>query len=253
MDSIWDNCCSAMESELCPGRSEGLRYDRLRLNRKGRAVAVVAGMSLMFSGCSSNGLASTSKTRESVRKSQTQRHRTESVVTTTIPIKYRRSSDGFLASALQYMVGSTRAEVLKNRYLDLPLSVYWVSDRASSAPLGTILAEVVGWNPVFVPSESPFSSEVSGLVTKHRGLLVTPGTEVGLTIAGGPENVRVPSVIGLSKDSAAHDMARRGLIPKQQDACSPTRPTDSILIESPPPGTFVAPGSDITILVDDAC
>jgi hypothetical protein len=187
---------------------------RERLSRIAATGLLFGVGSLALESCSERS-SSPPPTKPKQTPPQGQHPRPGRAANTTVPIKFRRSRSGFLSGSLQYLVGSTRTEVLRRRYLDMPLSVYWVSDRTSSAPSGTILGEVVVWNPVFVPSESPLASEVTGAVTRHRGLAVTPGTEVGLTVAGGPENVRVPWVLGMSETSADHQIARIGLIPMQ--------------------------------------
>ena len=166
---------------------------------------------------------------------------------TTIAAKGGTPSSGLFEFAVPYLLGSTRSQASSNVYLQ-NLSVYWVSDPSSSEPSGTILSEVVGWNPV-----APGDQDSAGPVNERHLATVSVGSELGLTVAGGPQNVDVPNVLGLGEEAAVQKMTQTGLVPKRQDGCMASRAENALLAESPSAGTAVEPGSVITLVVNDAC
>ena len=165
---------------------------------------------------------------------------------TTVAPRRGAPSGGMAMFALPYLVGSTRSRALSNIYVQ-NLSVYWTSDPSSSKPSGTILSEVVGWNP-----GPPVPGSV-GPVSEDDQPIVTVGSELGLTVAGGPRNVEVPNVLGLGEDAALQQMTQRGLLPKPQDGCMASSAENAVVAESPAAGAAVEPGSVITLVVNDAC
>jgi beta-lactam-binding protein with PASTA domain len=147
-----------------------------------------------------------------------------------------------------YLVGSTRSQASSNIYLQ-NLAVYWVSDPSSSEPTGTILSEVVAWNPDPV---SGYQDSSGSPVSEGHQPIVSVGDELGLTVAGGSQNVKVPNVLGLGEDAAVQQMTQAGLVPKPQDECA-TNVENGVLAEFPSIGTAVEPGSAITLIVNDDC
>jgi hypothetical protein len=175
---------------------------------------------------------------------RTRSHNGATPTSTTVGPKRGTSSGAEIS--LPYLVGSTRSQASSNIYLQ-NLSVYWVSDPSSSEPTGTILSEVVGWNP---SSAVPNSG---GPVSEGDLPIVSVGSELGLTVAGGFQNVEVPNLLGLGEDAALQQMTQAGLVPKAQDGCMATSTENTVLTESPAAGTAVEPGSVITLIVNDSC
>jgi beta-lactam-binding protein with PASTA domain/predicted Ser/Thr protein kinase len=82
------------------------------------------------------------------------------------------------------------------------------------------------------------------------GSRIEEGAQVAIVISRGPGDVSVPNVVGQSQESAAARLGALGL-----DVRVVTRDTDSesedgrVLDQSPPAGSDLPPGSDVTIIV----
>jgi hypothetical protein len=225
------------------------------------AVAVVAAGAIVFStipasapSLSTTGQESKAQGTLPVRVPPTSSRTPTSSPTTTplrtttpTTINQRRGTTGggMVAFSLPYFVGMSQSQASSNEYLQL-LNVYWVSDPDSTAPAGTITAE-------FVASNLGAPGDYSGSVTHEDLPSVTLGSEIGLTVSGGPSNVEVPDVVGLSYSDALQEMTQAGLVAKVQYECVSTSPDNAVLSESPSDGTEVEPGSAIALTENDGC
>jgi hypothetical protein len=72
---------------------------------------------------------------------------TTSVPSRSVPHYVYRPPAGTIEIPPPHVVGSTPSSAEANGSLR-NVSVYWMADRSSDAPAGTILSEVIGWNPV---------------------------------------------------------------------------------------------------------
>jgi serine/threonine-protein kinase len=75
------------------------------------------------------------------------------------------------------------------------------------------------------------------------------GGTVTLTVSSGPDKVAVPDVTGRSAADAANILGRAGLETQVRSETSPTVPEGGVIRTSPAPGTMVAKGSTVTLVV----
>ena len=80
------------------------------------------------------------------------------------------------------------------------------------------------------------------------GTEVERGERIQLFISSGPELVAVPTVIGLSRDSAEAQISDAGLVPAVQEAES-EEPEGEVISQDPSAGTELRVGSTVTITV----
>jgi beta-lactam-binding protein with PASTA domain len=80
------------------------------------------------------------------------------------------------------------------------------------------------------------------------GTEVERGERIQLFISSGPELVAVPTVIGLSRDSAEAQISDAGLVPAVQEAES-EEPEGEVISQDPGAGTELRLGSTVTITV----
>jgi eukaryotic-like serine/threonine-protein kinase len=80
------------------------------------------------------------------------------------------------------------------------------------------------------------------------GTEVERGERIQLFISSGPELVAVPTVIGLSRDSAEAQISDAGLVPAVQEAES-EEPEGEVISQDPSAGTELRLGSTVTITV----
>jgi beta-lactam-binding protein with PASTA domain len=144
------------------------------------------------------------------------------------------------------VVGSTRSNAEANASLR-NVSVYWIADPSSDAPPGTILSEVIGWNPV-----SP-QSVVGQIESSEHLAIITLGSEIGLTVAGRAPRATVPNVVGVTEGSAVARLTQLGMISRPIDVCATGSGVDSVVAQSPPAGTRVEAGSAITLVTNNSC
>jgi serine/threonine-protein kinase len=78
--------------------------------------------------------------------------------------------------------------------------------------------------------------------------VVDRGERIQLFVSSGPEQVEVPDVTGLSRDSAQSLLTKAGLEPAVQERES-EEPVDDVIAQSPAAGTEVDRGSTVTITV----
>jgi eukaryotic-like serine/threonine-protein kinase len=83
------------------------------------------------------------------------------------------------------------------------------------------------------------------------GTQVPQGSTVTLTVSSGPANVSVPSVAGLSEPAAANLLGQYQLVASYSNQYSPTVPAGNVITSSPGPGSSVAPGSTVTLIVSE--
>ena len=74
------------------------------------------------------------------------------------------------------------------------------------------------------------------------------GTTVGLAISKGPEMVLVPSVVGMTKDTATKRLEDAGFIAEVQEVSS-TQPEGNVIEQNPAAGQKAAKGSKVVISV----
>jgi serine/threonine-protein kinase len=84
--------------------------------------------------------------------------------------------------------------------------------------------------------------------TPRAGKSVVRGSRVTLLVSSGPEQVEVPDVIGLSRDSAQDSLRGEGLKVVVREESS-DEPEDEVIAQDPTAGTEVDAGSRITITV----
>lgn len=82
-----------------------------------------------------------------------------------------------------------------------------------------------------------------------EGEKVAKSTEITLIVSAGPEQVAIPDLEDLTYDQAASTLQGLGLVPKREDRDSTTKEKDTVINTSPPSGTKVNPGTEVTVLV----
>jgi serine/threonine-protein kinase len=82
------------------------------------------------------------------------------------------------------------------------------------------------------------------------GQSINKGGTVNLTVSSGPSTVSVPSVAGLSQNAASNLLGQSGLTAGGPTAQPSTQyPAGVVITSSPGPGTQVAPGRTVTLIV----
>jgi serine/threonine-protein kinase len=83
------------------------------------------------------------------------------------------------------------------------------------------------------------------------GELVEIGSDVLIIVSSGPEDVRVPVVVGRTEAQARNTLTELGLIPvvQYQDGNFGTAEDGRVISQSLPVGSRVPPGTEITIVV----
>jgi eukaryotic-like serine/threonine-protein kinase len=81
-----------------------------------------------------------------------------------------------------------------------------------------------------------------------EGTSVQRGTRIRLFVSSGPEQVKVPDVVGLSRGSGERALGNEGLEVAIQEEAS-DKPKDEVISQSPTAGTEVDSGSRVTITV----
>ena len=85
--------------------------------------------------------------------------------------------------------------------------------------------------------------------TPEAGRSVVKGSRVTLFVSTGPEQVAVPDVTGLSRDSAENSLQAEGLKVVVEEEASADAPTGEVISQDPAAGTEVDAGSRVTITV----
>jgi eukaryotic-like serine/threonine-protein kinase len=97
------------------------------------------------------------------------------------------------------------------------------------------------------PSES-IERGIAIRTVPEAGEQVERGERVQLFVSSGPEQVEVPGVTGLSRDSAEDLLSEAGLQPAVEERES-EEPEDDVISQNPAAGTEVDRGSTVTIVV----
>jgi serine/threonine-protein kinase len=97
------------------------------------------------------------------------------------------------------------------------------------------------------PSES-IEKGIAIRTVPAAGEQVDRGERIQLFVSSGPEQVEVPDVTGLSRDSAESLLTRAGLEPAVEEKES-EEPVDDVISQDPAAGTQVDDGSRVTITV----
>jgi beta-lactam-binding protein with PASTA domain len=97
------------------------------------------------------------------------------------------------------------------------------------------------------PSES-IEKGIAIRTVPAAGEEVERGERIQLFVSSGPEQVEVPDVTGLSRDSAQSLLTRAGLEPVVEERES-KEPVDDVIAQNPAAGTEVDRGSTVTITV----
>jgi serine/threonine-protein kinase len=84
--------------------------------------------------------------------------------------------------------------------------------------------------------------------TPRAGKSVVRGSRVTLLVSSGPEQVEVPDVVGLSRDSAQDSLRGEGLKVVVREEAS-DKPEDEVIAQDPTAGTEIDAGSRVTITV----
>jgi serine/threonine-protein kinase len=83
----------------------------------------------------------------------------------------------------------------------------------------------------------------------EAGFLIGKGGSVGLTISKGIEQTVVPQIIGQSQEEAVAQLKEAKLVIGQVITRDVNLPTGQVLAMQPPPGTQVAAGTKVTLVV----
>jgi beta-lactam-binding protein with PASTA domain/tRNA A-37 threonylcarbamoyl transferase component Bud32 len=102
---------------------------------------------------------------------------------------------------------------------------------------GTAFSDTVPQGDVVTTSPGPGTQEPAG-------------TYVNIILSEG-KGVRVPGVTGLTAQQAQADISARGLTAVEQYTTGPASKVNTVLQQSPSPGTTVASGTDVTIIIDN--
>jgi beta-lactam-binding protein with PASTA domain len=97
------------------------------------------------------------------------------------------------------------------------------------------------------PSES-IEKGIAIRTVPAAGEQVDRGERIQLFVSSGPEQIEVPDVTGLSRDSAEDLLAKAGLEPAVEEKES-EEPEDDVISQNPAAGTEVDRGSTVTITV----
>jgi len=96
------------------------------------------------------------------------------------------------------------------------------------------------------------SDEPEGVVLSQRprgGRLAEEGSRVRLTVSDGPGLSTVPDVVGRTRAAAREALRERGLEVAQREESSEDVPEGRVIETSPPAGTQVETGSEVTIVL----
>jgi len=104
-----------------------------------------------------------------------------------------------------------------------------------------------------VTTDPEFSDKVKkGIAIRtvpKEGASVTKGTRVRLLVSQGPEQVTVPDVTGLSRESAESRLRNAHLVAEVDEQESEDVPEGDVISQSPTGGSEIARGSTVTITV----
>jgi serine/threonine-protein kinase len=78
---------------------------------------------------------------------------------------------------------------------------------------------------------------------------VARGSRVAIAVADGKPTVKVPDVVGRIFSDAVARLAAVGLRPQLQNVVASTRPADTVLAQTPEPGTTAEKGSTVALAV----
>jgi eukaryotic-like serine/threonine-protein kinase len=114
------------------------------------------------------------------------------------------------------------------------------------------LAEGVGLTAQITAIDSTSTQPANTVLAQNpiAGAKLGKGGKVNLTIAGGPQQVQVPSLITRTENDALNLLAQAGLKGgKRTDAFDPTIPAGSVVDQNPSAGQSVASGSSVNYTV----
>ena len=86
----------------------------------------------------------------------------------------------------------------------------------------------------------------------EAGTEVEPGSDVILLVSAGPAPVAVPELTGLSRADARDALAAAGLVEGDTSRVEDASTRDTVLDQDPAPGTEVAPGSAVDLVLSAA-
>jgi beta-lactam-binding protein with PASTA domain/tRNA A-37 threonylcarbamoyl transferase component Bud32 len=115
-----------------------------------------------------------------------------------------------------------------------------------------VLAEGVGLTAQITAIDSTSTQPANTVLVQDpkAGASVAKGGKVNLTIAGGPQQVQVPSLINHTEDDALNLLAQAGLkAGKRVDAFDPTIPAGNVIDQNPSAGQPVTAGSAVAYTV----
>jgi hypothetical protein len=246
----WNNPTELSADELKRAReSVAAKVSARQRRRKARTYTLTSSLAVIAAGAliilnvpSTTGPLST--IGPGPNTSSTYPSRASTTTPTTVHVGRGVSGSGFPYFWIPDVVGEPQTQALNNQYVKI-LTVYLVSDPSSSAPSGTIVSEVVTTSTgapagIGIPNEYLYPGEIEGVTA-------TVGNVIGLTVSGGPQNVDVPSVVGLSETVALQQMSQFGLEDGPEGYCESINPDNTVRAEYPVAGTAVEPGSRITL------
>jgi beta-lactam-binding protein with PASTA domain/tRNA A-37 threonylcarbamoyl transferase component Bud32 len=125
---------------------------------------------------------------------------------------------------------------------DVPAVVGEKLDQA----LGDLRQANLKWKIVRVDDDAPEDEVIAQSPT--GGASVDQGSTVTLRVSNGPKPVIVPNVVNSSFESANSALLGRGFAVRRRNVES-DQPKDTVVAQSPGPGTYQPPGSTITLSV----
>jgi beta-lactam-binding protein with PASTA domain len=114
-----------------------------------------------------------------------------------------------------------------------------------------------GFNLVASCTDAPSDTQTPGQVfaqSPSAGQPAPQGSTVNLQVSTGPAQVQVPDVTNTDYTTAKQQLHDKGLHAVRQDclASDPSIPDGIVVSTDPPPGSMVAPKSDVTFYVQDS-
>lgn len=117
---------------------------------------------------------------------------------------------------------------------------------AQKALAASRLNAVVSWETVIDPAKK-------NVVVKQQtapGTALAPGSQVTIVAGRYVESVRVPSVVGMTKEQAEATLTQSKLKSNINLSPAPDRATiGKVIRQNPAPGTAVGPGSEVTFII----
>lgn len=166
----------------------------------------------------------------------------------------RQNSDTFLLDTIVSQAPVAAQSVPAGTAVDLvvsggPAKVTVPDVRGVSESDATSRIEAVGLK---TDSTQVYSSQADGKVVSQSpapGAVVAAGSTVAISVSKGPAPVLVPDVGGATLSAATSSITESGLVPVSSETSGTAAQVGRVISQEPDPGTAVAKGSQVKIVV----